>query len=144
MQYPCTSCGACCRASPPPAFKRADGVCRHYDDATRLCGIYDTRPLVCRVREGYEQVYQPHFGLRAYWMAVADVCEALEPQTNANFRDRVEKELQASGHEHGPADIDMDLLVQLTMETFSHEENVACMPPAGNGKTAPAGPVNGH
>jgi uncharacterized protein len=31
-----------------------DGVCDHYDKDSKLCRIYATRPLICRVDEGYK------------------------------------------------------------------------------------------
>jgi len=46
-------CGACCkRAATHPAFPLAtnpDGSCMHLVD--NKCSIYDTRPLVCRIKE---------------------------------------------------------------------------------------------
>ncbi|WP_342322956.1 YkgJ family cysteine cluster protein [Kosakonia sp. BYX6] len=57
--FPCTACGKCCRrvnASPETAFlDRGDGACRHFDDDSHLCRIYEQRPLVCRVEEYYRQ-----------------------------------------------------------------------------------------
>ena len=36
-------------------LNRGDGTCRHFDDNTKLCSIYQDRPLVCRVEEYYEK-----------------------------------------------------------------------------------------
>ena len=51
--FPCSKCGQCCKkVGLTPLAKdldRGDGVCRHYDGATRLCRIYQERPLLCRV-----------------------------------------------------------------------------------------------
>ena len=61
--FPCNSCGQCCRRvglSPQTAFlDRGDGVCRHFDETTNLCTIYEERPLVCRV-EAYYRRYLSH------------------------------------------------------------------------------------
>lgn len=35
------------------ALDRGDGVCIHYDNATRQCDIYEQRPLICRVDDSY-------------------------------------------------------------------------------------------
>jgi hypothetical protein len=57
--FPCTACGKCCRLvgnSEQTAFlDRGDGVCRHFDEQTNLCTIYETRPLVCRVEDYYRR-----------------------------------------------------------------------------------------
>lgn len=55
--FPCDACGECCRhvnRSEQTVFlDRGDGTCRHFDELSRLCNIYDTRPLVCRVEDYY-------------------------------------------------------------------------------------------
>ncbi|RRD91529.1 YkgJ family cysteine cluster protein [Conchiformibius steedae] len=55
--FPCNACGKCCRLvnqSEQTAFlDRGDGVCRHFDESAKLCSIYATRPLVCRVEDYY-------------------------------------------------------------------------------------------
>lgn len=65
--FPCTSCGECCRRvhlSEQTAFlDRGDGVCRHFDDESKLCTIYETRPLVCRV----EDYYRLHLADQIEW-----------------------------------------------------------------------------
>ncbi|PJG83341.1 YkgJ family cysteine cluster protein [Caviibacterium pharyngocola] len=56
--FPCTACGKCCQRvnnSEQTAFlDRGDGVCKHFDMETKLCSIYETRPLVCRVEDYYK------------------------------------------------------------------------------------------
>lgn len=55
--FPCTACGLCCKRvgfSPQTAWlNRGDGICRHYDEVTKRCTIYEDRPLVCRVKDYY-------------------------------------------------------------------------------------------
>lgn len=55
--FPCNACGECCRRvnlSEQTVFlDRGDGICRHFDEQSRLCTIYETRPLVCRVEDYY-------------------------------------------------------------------------------------------
>lgn len=55
--FPCNGCGKCCeqiRNSPQTAYlDRGDGTCRHFDEQTRRCLIYQNRPLVCRVEDYY-------------------------------------------------------------------------------------------
>lgn len=55
--FACIRCGLCCQQlNMNPlyaALDRGDGVCMHYDNSTRLCGIYEQRPLICRVDDSY-------------------------------------------------------------------------------------------
>jgi hypothetical protein len=60
--FPCNRCGACCRnvhlAIETQFLDRGDGCCKHYDEPTNLCSIYDDRPSICRVDEQYLTKYQ--------------------------------------------------------------------------------------
>lgn len=55
--FACSRCGLCCQhLNMNPLYEaldRGDGVCMHYDSATRRCGIYEQRPLICRVDDSY-------------------------------------------------------------------------------------------
>ncbi|WP_084724286.1 YkgJ family cysteine cluster protein [Muribacter muris] len=61
--FPCTACGKCCRRvnlSEHTAYlNRGDGVCKYFNEKTRLCNIYENRPFVCRV-EDYYKTYLSH------------------------------------------------------------------------------------
>lgn len=80
--FPCDACGLCCRRvseSVETAFlDRSDGVCRHFDEQTHLCTIYDERPLVCRV----EEYYQANLSSVVTWYAFIDlnvkICNELQ------------------------------------------------------------------
>lgn len=93
--FPCTACGACCRnLSRSPLYAsldRGDGTCRHFDDSTNLCSIYDTRPAICRVDEMFEA-----FEDRLTWEEYVDLnlqsCRELRalpptPQPGANRKE---------------------------------------------------------
>jgi Fe-S-cluster containining protein len=58
-RFPCTRCGLCCRAlkgAPEGCdLDRGDGVCRYLTGT--LCGIYESRPLVCNVDALYKVRY---------------------------------------------------------------------------------------
>lgn len=80
--FPCNQCGACCRLvslAPETQFlDRGDGACRHYDDQTRLCTIYDTRPLVCQVDKQYRLNYQQQYSWQAFIEVNRIACQQLE------------------------------------------------------------------
>lgn len=58
--FPCTKCGACCKmldyapGTLPQDLKLPNGTCRHLQP-DNTCGIYETRPLECRMGETYRQ-----------------------------------------------------------------------------------------
>jgi Fe-S-cluster containining protein len=67
VKFPCTACGACCRRLnlvPAPMLRAAGlnhvaGRCEHLT-ADNLCGIYETRPDLCRVDTMIERLGMPH------------------------------------------------------------------------------------
>lgn len=76
--FPCTRCGECCRrigrVKELAHLDRGDGACRHLDENTLLCGIYEDRPRACSVDAGFEAL-GPYFASReAYMTATAAVC----------------------------------------------------------------------
>ena len=63
--FPCVQCGLCCQrvnqAEETRFLDRGDGTCLYYNNASKLCSIYDDRPDICRVdhqfRLNYAQQY---------------------------------------------------------------------------------------
>ncbi|EJL6725147.1 YkgJ family cysteine cluster protein [Vibrio alginolyticus] len=55
--FPCDACGQCCRnvhlSNQTSYLDRGDGTCINFNDSTKLCEIYESRPLICRVEEYY-------------------------------------------------------------------------------------------
>lgn len=80
--FPCNACGLCCRrvgqSSETAFLDRSDGVCRHFDEKTHLCTIYQDRPLVCRV----EDYYQVNLSSVVSWAVFVDlnveICNELQ------------------------------------------------------------------
>lgn len=79
--FPCNGCGKCCqqvgRSEETSWLDRGDGACRHFDEASRGCTIYATRPLVCRVQDYYVR----HLAERLPWPEFVkinlEICAAL-------------------------------------------------------------------
>lgn len=60
--FVCDQCGACCRHIPQLGelfsyFDNGHGVCRHNDAQTRLCTIYEERPMICHVKDGHDAFF---------------------------------------------------------------------------------------
>ena len=82
----CDKCGYCCRSlSGVSVFQkldRGDGVCKHFDEATNLCTIYEQRPLLCRVDESYTAYFQSLFSEEEYEKLNYAACQALKEEFN--------------------------------------------------------------
>lgn len=80
--FPCNCCGACCRnvhlAKETRFLDRGDGCCRHYDDSSKQCSIYDDRPSICRVDEQYAINYQPFMTWEAFVEVNVQACNKLD------------------------------------------------------------------
>ena len=57
--FDCDKCGLCCQNIRKSLlnvnFDRGDGVCKNFDDKTKLCKIYYERPIFCNVDAYYEK-----------------------------------------------------------------------------------------
>lgn len=52
----CDRCGLCCMHLAENFSKnlnRGDGVCKHFNEKTHLCEIYEKRPIFCNVDQFY-------------------------------------------------------------------------------------------
>lgn len=83
MSFPCNKCGLCCRrVSGIQELNRGDGTCRHLDEKTNLCTIYDQRPDMCRVDLMISRS-DPKFSRDDYYKLTAAVCRSW--QMDAGF-----------------------------------------------------------
>ena len=83
--FPCNHCGACCRNlgnSPLYAqLDRGDGICCHLNTSNNLCGIYETRPEICRVADMFS-AFEGHLTWPEYVDLNQRCCDALRMQTS--------------------------------------------------------------
>lgn len=82
MTFACSRCGQCCRrvaaSSDYADLDRGDGACRHLDDATDLCTIYETRPLRCRIDETYDRQYASVMPRAVFYAINEAACRVLQ------------------------------------------------------------------
>jgi len=82
-KFPCTSCGACCRRAhlvpdfPEPV--KEDGSCTHLKKGN-TCAIYETRPLICRVDDMYEQFFKEKVSKEDFYEANLATCRMLQKE----------------------------------------------------------------
>ena len=80
----CERCGLCCKAvSRSDLYKhldRGDGVCIYFDSASKLCSIYDDRPLICNVEKMYDAHFFKIMSYDEYLKINKEACEILRKE----------------------------------------------------------------
>lgn len=76
--FNCDRCGACCReVGKSELYKHldgGDGSCKFLDQKTNDCIIYDYRPLICRVDEGFKIMFSDKYSLEEFYHLNKMVC----------------------------------------------------------------------
>lgn len=107
MKFPCKACGECCRhVDGHVSLDRGDGVCRHFDEQTLLCSVYESRPLACNVDKVYTTYFKQSLGPKAYYMTQAVACTMLHPD-NSDMPQLTESALAEAGFDGGMNDFDV-------------------------------------
>ena len=78
--FKCDKCSLCCRSlADNPVYKHLDrgyGTCRYLVD--NLCSIYEKRPLLCRVDEAYEVLFNDYMTKETYYAENYRMCKILK------------------------------------------------------------------
>lgn len=81
--FVCDKCGKCCRSlQRSPLYADLDdgtGTCIHYDCKTRLCTIYEKRPILCNIKEAYI-FFQDEMSYEEYLSLNCKACERLKEE----------------------------------------------------------------
>ena len=69
--FKCDCCGLCCmKVSESPLYcdlDRGDGICKFFNCETRLCNIYENRPVRCNVDKMYELCFKEKMAKYEYY-----------------------------------------------------------------------------
>ena len=80
--FKCDKCGLCCsNVGSYPLYSdldRGDGKCRHFDDKTNLCTIYENRPIKCNVDKFYELYYSEKMSKEEFYNLNYEACKKLK------------------------------------------------------------------
>jgi len=91
--FPCTKCGLCCQnitnIKELEEYDLGNGVCKNYDRMTKYCGIYNTRPDICKVDTMFNLVYCKEFTMNEFYIGNAQVCNSLQEQNKVDKSFRV-------------------------------------------------------
>lgn len=76
----CDKCGKCCRNLDKSEIYKdlhnGNGICRYLKD--NLCTIYENRPLLCRVDEGYDKYFKNIYTREEYYKLNEESCLELK------------------------------------------------------------------
>jgi len=79
--FQCERCGLCCvnlhKSALYTELDRGDGVCRYFDVNSKLCTIYESRPLKCNVDKTYEIYLKNKMSLERYYELNYEACKKL-------------------------------------------------------------------
>ncbi|NMF07954.1 YkgJ family cysteine cluster protein [Clostridium beijerinckii] len=79
--FKCYKCGlCCCNIRNNILYKELDdgeGICIHYNKESKLCSIYNERPVICRVDEYYELYFRNLMTIEEYYKLNYEACEKL-------------------------------------------------------------------
>ena len=79
--FNCDKCGACCRNVGRSELGKdlalASGICKHLDQSTNLCTIYDNRPIFCNVDKYYHKYLSDTISITDYYKQNHQACMKL-------------------------------------------------------------------
>lgn len=92
MSFPCTRCGLCCKniggIRELTQYDSGAGICKHFQPELG-CLIYESRPLVCRIEEGYDLYARDSVTKVEYIKLNAEVCNRLQEEAGMAIEFRV-------------------------------------------------------
>lgn len=83
-KFQCDCCGLCCqnvwRSVLSVDLNRGDGVCKNFDEETKLCKIYYSRPIFCNVDEYYEKFLTDKISRRDFHALNYAACKKIKEE----------------------------------------------------------------
>lgn len=80
--FSCDKCGLCCMhidTSPLSApLDRGDGVCKFFEEDSKLCSIYEKRPILCNVDKAYHAYYRDKLTIKDFYQLNYAECKRLK------------------------------------------------------------------
>ena len=82
----CIKCGKCCENlhKLAPLFEdyrkkldRGDGICKYFNQETRLCTIYSNRPIICNAEKLYDTYFKDIMSQEEFIEMVMIQCRAM-------------------------------------------------------------------
>ena len=80
--FQCDCCGLCCMHIDEfiinDGLNRGDGICKHFDENTHLCQIYENRPIICNVDEFYTSFLSSQISKDEFYSINYESCKQIK------------------------------------------------------------------
>lgn len=80
--FPCDKCGECCRnvykVKQLKHLALASGICKHLNQETNLCNIYQQRPLHCNIDAFYDMFLKNIMSIEEFYAMNLECCRELK------------------------------------------------------------------
>lgn len=80
--FKCDQCGLCCQNLAGidlyQDLNDGTGTCLYFDRKTKLCTIYNQRPLKCRVDDAYDAYFKDKMTKQEYYQMNYGACKKLK------------------------------------------------------------------
>lgn len=77
MKFECDKCGECCRhldmSDIYSDLDEGNGICKYLKG--NICGIYNERPLKCRVEDCYYEYFVDEMTIEEYYQKNYEMCK---------------------------------------------------------------------
>ena len=79
--YKCKKCGICCsNVDKSPLYSdldRGDGKCKYYNETSKRCTIYESRPIKCNIEKTYELYFKDKLSKEDFYNLNYEACKTL-------------------------------------------------------------------
>ena len=88
-RFLCDCCGLCCmnlkQSSLYEDLDRGDGICKFFEVETKLCSIYNNRPMKCNIEKSYELYLKGVMPKDTYYELNYAACRELKRRSHYVF-----------------------------------------------------------
>lgn len=92
--FPCTKCGICCQnisfIDELKDYDMGNGVCKYFNNITKSCAVYESRPDICKIDKMYELKFHTLFTKNEFYKLNAYACNEMQKNNNIEKIFRVE------------------------------------------------------
>lgn len=82
--FNCDKCGLCCqnlnKSELYNDLNDGTGVCVYFDKKSKLCMIYENRPLKCNIDKLYNLYFRKYYSIEEYYKLNKNICDELKEE----------------------------------------------------------------
>lgn len=85
-KFSCDCCGLCCmnlkQSSLYEDLDQGNGICKFFEIESRLCAIYNNRPIKCNIEKCYELYFKNVMSKETYYKLNYKACRELKRRSH--------------------------------------------------------------